>query len=288
MRLVTFAMRSDERRIGADTLRGIVDLSVAAPALPRAMMELLAAGPTAMRTAIAVVARAQDDGVGLVPANEVELLAPLPRPGKIFGIGLNYRDHAEETGNPMPTVPMVFSKAVTAVIGPGQAIVIPPASSAIDYEGELAVVIGRTARRVAAAEALDYVAGYTILNDVTARDYQTRSGHCMGKSFDTFAPMGPAIVTSDEIRDPGALELRTIVSGEQMQHSNTRHLIFSVAQLIEYICAAVTLEPGDVITTGTPAGVGVRRNPKRFLRAGDNVRIEIDGIGVLENPVVTG
>jgi len=287
MRLVTFEIGS-ERRIGADTQRGIVDLSVAAPALPRTMIELLAAGPKAMQTAIAVAARAQDDGVGLVPASEIELLAPLPRPGKIFGIGLNYRDHAEETGNAIPTVPMVFSKAVTAVVGPGQAIVIPPASSAIDYEGELAVVIGRTARRVAAAEALDYVAGYTILNDVTARDYQTRSGHCMGKSFDTFAPMGPAIVTGDEIRDPGELELRTIVSGEQMQHSNTRHLIFDVATLIEYISAGVTLEPGDVISTGTPAGVGVRRDPKRYLRAGDSVRIEIDGIGALENPVVAG
>lgn len=287
MRLVTFAI-GNERRIGADTLRGIVDLSVAAPALPRAMIELLAAGPKAMQTAIAVAARAQDDGVGLVPANEADLLAPLLRPGKIFGIGLNYRDHAEETGNAIPTVPMIFSKAVTAVVGPGQAIVIPPASSSIDYEGELAVVIGRAARRVRADKALDYVAGYTILNDVTARDYQTRSGHCMGKSFDTFAPMGPAIVTSDEISDPGALELRTIVSGEQMQHSNTCHLIFGVAALIEYISAGVTLEPGDVITTGTPAGVGVRRNPKRYLRTGDNVRVEIDGIGALENPVVAG
>jgi len=287
MRLVTFAI-GNERRIGADTLRGIVDLSVAAPALPRAMIELLAAGPKAMQTAIAVAARAQDDGVGLVPANEADLLAPLLRPGKIVGIGLNYRDHAEETGNAIPTVPMIFSKAVTAVVGPGQAIVIPPASSSIDYEGELAVVIGRAARRVRADKALDYVAGYTILNDVTARDYQTRSGHCMGKSFDTFAPMGPAIVTSDEISDPGALELRTIVSGEQMQHSNTCHLIFGVAALIEYISAGVTLEPGDVITTGTPAGVGVRRNPKRYLRTGDNVRVEIDGIGALENPVVAG
>ncbi len=287
MRLVTFAI-GQERHIGADTLRGIVDFSVAAPALPRSMIELLAAGPKPMQTAIAVAARAQEDGVGLLAAAEVELLAPLPRPGKIFGIGLNYRDHAEETGNPIPAVPMVFSKAVTAVIGPGGPIAIPPASSMIDYEGELAVVIGRTARRVSATEALAHVAGYTILNDVTARDYQTRSGHCLGKSFDTFAPMGPALVTADEIPDPGALELRTIVSGEPMQHSNTRHLIFDVAKLIEYISAGVTLEPGDVITTGTPAGVGVRRNPKRFLRAGDVVRVEIDGIGALENPVVAG
>jgi 2-keto-4-pentenoate hydratase/2-oxohepta-3-ene-1,7-dioic acid hydratase in catechol pathway len=285
MRFVSFLLDGDPR-VGAETTRGIVDFRVAAPALPRTLLELLAAGDAAHRTAQAVVARALDDGVGIVASARVRVLAPLPRPGKIFGIGLNYRDHAEETGNKMPEVPMVFSKAVTAVIGPGVAIEIPPASAYIDYEGELAVVIGKRAKRVARREALSHVAGYTIMNDVTARDYQTRSGHCMGKSFDTFAPMGPALVTLDELADPHGLDLRTVVSGTEMQHSNTGQLIFDVPALIEFISAGVTLVPGDVITTGTPAGVGVRRQPPRFLKPGDTVRIEIAGIGALENPVI--
>ncbi len=285
MRLITFES-GGQRRIGAQTASGIVDLAVAAPALPRTAIELLAAGPRAMKTAIAASARAREDGVGLMAAAGVRLCAPIPRPGKILGIGLNYRDHAAETGRPTPEVPLVFSKAVTAVIGPGDAIVIPPVSSAIDFEGELAVVIGRTARRVSASAALAHVAGYTVMLDITARDYQQRSGHCMGKSFDTFAPMGPVLVTAEEIADPAGLSLRTTVSGELMQQSDTGQLIFGVPQLIEYISAGVTLEPGDVITTGTPAGVGFARRPPRFLRAGDTVRVEIESIGVLENPVV--
>ena len=283
MRLLSFVC-DGSARIGAESTRGVVDFSIAAPRLPQTMLGLLAAGAPALRTAQAVIARALDDGVGWLAPERIQRLAPLPRPGKIFGIGLNYRDHAAETGNPPPEVPMVFSKAVTAVIGPGVGIEIPPASSRIDFEGELAVVIGTTAKRVRRQDALAYVAGYTIMNDVTARDYQTRSGHCMGKSFDTFAPMGPVIVTADEL-DPGKLELRTLVSGTEMQHSNTRHLIFDVPALIEFISGGVTLEPGDVITTGTPAGVGVRRQPPRYLTAGDVVRIEIGGIGALENPV---
>ncbi len=284
MRLVTF-QRDGTVHVGAETRRGIVDFRVAAPALPPSLVELLAAGASALKTARAIVARAIDDGVGLVDADQVRLLAPLPRPGKIFGIGLNYRDHALETGNPIPEVPLVFSKAVTAVIGPGAAIEIPPASTMIDYEGELAVVIGARAKRVARARAAAYVAGYTIMNDVTARDYQVRSGHCMGKSFDTFAPMGPALVTADELASGNGFDLRTLVNGEELQHSNTSQLIFDVPALIEYISAGVTLEPGDVITTGTPAGVGVQREPRRFLKPGDTVRVEISGIGVLENPV---
>jgi 2-keto-4-pentenoate hydratase/2-oxohepta-3-ene-1,7-dioic acid hydratase in catechol pathway len=285
VRLVTFAC-DGERHIGAETLRGVVDFHAAAPALPQTMIELLAAGAGALKTARAVVARALDDGVGLIAAGHVRLGAPMPRPGKIFGIGLNYRDHADETGRPIPEVPQVFSKAATAVIGPGDAIEIPAASGMIDYEGELAVVIGKRAKRVRRDAALSYVAGFTIMNDVTARDYQTRSGHCMGKSFDTFAPMGPAIVTLDELRDANGLDLRTQLSGETVQHSNTRHLIFDVPALIEYISAGVTLEPGDVISTGTPAGVGARRTPPRFLQPGDVVRVEICDIGALENPVV--
>lgn len=284
MRLVTFT-RAGETRIGAATERGVVDFAVSAPALPATMIGLLAAGPLAMKTAHAVVARALDDGVGLIAADEVQLLAPLPRPGKIFGIGLNYREHATETGKDAPQVPVVFSKAVTAVIGPGAAIELPAVSTMIDYEGEMAVVIGARAKRVARSNAMSRVAGYTVMNDVTARDYQQRSGNCMGKSFDTFAPMGPAIVTLDEIGDPQAVDLFTVLSGEEMQRSNTSHMIFDIPALIEFLSAAVTLEPGDVITTGTPAGVGMRRNPPRFLKAGDTVRVEVVGVGVLENPV---
>jgi 2-keto-4-pentenoate hydratase/2-oxohepta-3-ene-1,7-dioic acid hydratase in catechol pathway len=287
MRFVTFLSDTDDApHIGAETTAGIVDFRQAAPALPQTVLGLLAAGAPAFKTAHAVVARALDDRVGLLRAADVRFLAPLPRPGKIFGVGLNYRDHAAETGNPVPAVPFVFSKAVTAVIGPGAAIELPPVSAMIDYEGELAVVIGRRAKRVARAAALAYVAGYTIMNDVSARDYQKNSGHCIAKSFDTFAPMGPVLVTADELPDPHGLALCTRVSGEIMQRSSTSELIFDVPTLIEYISAGVTLEPGDVITTGTPAGVGARRTPPRFLRAGDTVAIEISGIGVLENPVV--
>lgn len=286
MRLVTF-VSNGEPHIGAESPQGIVDFAIAAPELPETMLELLADGPTALAEARTAATRAAAEGVGVIAADRVRLLAPLPRPGKILAIGLNYRDHALETGNPIPEVPIVFSKAVTAVIGPGAAIEIPPASALIDYEGELAVVIGRPAKRVGRREALKHVAGYTVMNDVTARDYQARSGHCMGKSFDTFAPMGPVLVTTDEIGDPSTLELRTVLSGDEVQHSSTGNLIFDVPALIEYISAGVTLEPGDVISTGTPAGVGYRRDPRRFLRPGDCVRVEISNIGALENPVIS-
>ncbi len=288
MRLVTFVMDADgDARIGAETTAGIVDFGEAAPALPRTLLGLLAAGAPALKTARAVVARALDDRVGLLPADRVRLLAPLPRPGKIFGIGFNYREHAVETGNPIPTVPFVFLKATTAVIGPGAAIELPAVSAMIDYEGELAVIVGRRAKRVARADALAHLAGYTIMNDVSARDYQKNSGHSLAKSFDTFAPMGPVLVTADEVPDPQRLMLCTRVSGEIMQQSSTGGMIFDIPALIEYISAAATLEPGDVITTGTPAGVGMRRTPPRFLRPGDTVAVEISGIGTLQNPVVS-
>jgi 2-keto-4-pentenoate hydratase/2-oxohepta-3-ene-1,7-dioic acid hydratase in catechol pathway len=286
MRLVTF-LSNGEPHIGAEVAQGVVDFTLAAPQLPESMLDLLADGPKALDEARAAVVRVLSEGGGVIAADQVRLLAPLPRPGKIFGIGLNYRDHARETGNPIPEVPIVFSKAATAVIGPGAAIEIPPASALIDYEGELAVVIGRPAKRVSRRDALHYVAGYTVMNDVTARDYQARSGHCIAKSFDTFAPMGPALVTADDVGDPSMLDLRTIVSGEEMQHARTNKLVFDVPALIEYISAGVTLEPGDVISTGTPAGVGYRRKPRRFLKVGDTVRVEISNIGALENPVIS-
>jgi len=217
----------------------------------------------------------------------VTLKAPIPRPGKIICIGLNYRDHAAESNMPLPSYPVVFAKYANAVVGPGAAIVLPKVTEEIDYEAELAFVIGRTAKDVPVSDALDYVAGYLPLNDVSARDYQMRTSQwTMGKTFDTFAPMGPALVTADEVPDPHDLAIKLTVDGEVLQSSNTRELIFNVPQLVAELSAVMTLEPGDLVSTGTPPGVGMARNPKRWLRAGEVVRVEIEGLGVLENPVV--
>ncbi|MEW6298057.1 MAG: fumarylacetoacetate hydrolase family protein [Thermodesulfobacteriota bacterium] len=282
MRLVTYE-RNGRRSIAALTDRGLIDLPAASGgALPADMLTFLQQGDAALERARDAVAK----GGTLIPLADVRLLAPVPRPGKIIGIGLNYADHAAEGGREKPKYPMIFTKAVSAVIGPGEAIRIPKVTEMVDFEGELAVVIGKRAKDVSPPEALQYVAGYTVCNDVSGRDYQQRSSPTAGKSFDTFAPLGPAIVTRDEIPDPHVLDIRTVVSGEEMQHSNTRHLIFTVPYLIDYLSHIFALEPGDIISTGTPAGVGWFRNPPRFLRPGDTVRIEVQGVGVLENPVV--
>ena len=261
----------------------VVDLSVAAPDLPRGMCRFLAAGEAAMEAA----RRAVDSGDGRVALAEQQLLAPVPRPRKFFAIGLNYADHAAETGQKLPEFPTVFNKQVTCVNRPGGAIHIPRASSAVDYEGEFAFVIGRRCRGVAAADAAGAIAGYTIVNDVSVRDWQRRSPTMiLGKGWDTHGPMGPCLVTADEVEDPNALGIRTWVNGELRQDSNTRELVFDCPKLVETISTMCTLEPGDVVSTGTPAGVGLAFKPPKFLVAGDTVRIEIDGLGVLENPVV--
>jgi 2-keto-4-pentenoate hydratase/2-oxohepta-3-ene-1,7-dioic acid hydratase in catechol pathway len=221
-----------------------------------------------------------------VPLADVRLLAPVPRPGKIVGIGLNYRDHAAESGQPIPEAPILFPKFANSVIGPGDPIVVPPEAEEPDYEVELGVVIGRTARRVGVPEALDHVAGYTCMNDVSARDLQFQSSQWMlGKAIDTFLPCGPWLVTTDEIADPQALALRLTLNGEELQSSSTAQMVFGVAELVAFISRTMTLEPGDLIATGTPPGVGFARTPKRFLRDGDVVRCEIEGIGTLVNPV---
>jgi 2-keto-4-pentenoate hydratase/2-oxohepta-3-ene-1,7-dioic acid hydratase in catechol pathway len=218
---------------------------------------------------------------------DVTLLAPIPRPPKFICVGLNYRDHARETGMEIPTVPTIFSKFTNVVIGPGAPVVLPRISKRPDYEAEFAFVIGAGGRHISAADALNHVFGYTIVNDVSARDFQmVTSQWLMGKTFDTFAPIGPWIVTRDEIADPHALDISLEIGGEVLQHSNTRELIFGVPALIEYISSVVTLEPGDVVATGTPAGVGFARKPPRYLRAGDEVVIRIQGIGELRNPVI--
>lgn len=222
----------------------------------------------------------------LLPRRSVTLHAPVPRPGKILCIGLNYRDHAEEQGAKLPSRPLLFSKFGTCVLPPGGTIRIPKQSQQTDYEAELGVVIGRRASGVARSAAMSHVLGYCNFHDVSARDYQFADGQWVrGKSCDTFAPFGEYIATTDEIPDPHKLGIRLRLNGTTMQDSNTNQLVFDVPALIEAISADITLEPGDVIATGTPPGVGFARKPPVYLRPGDVVEVEIDGLGVLRNPV---
>jgi 2-keto-4-pentenoate hydratase/2-oxohepta-3-ene-1,7-dioic acid hydratase in catechol pathway len=225
----------------------------------------------------------------LVDIDSVELLAPLPQPGKVICIGLNYGDHARETGAEIPTEPVVFNKFPSCVIGPGAAIEKPSASDQVDYEAELVVVIGREAKGVSERQALDYVFGYACGHDVSARDWQKgKPGGqwLLGKAFDTFAPLGPWIVSADEVGDPGKLGIRFRLNGETLQDSTTAELIFPIAKLVSYLSGVVTLQPGDIIYTGTPAGVGAARKPPVFLKPGDVCEVEIDRLGTLKNPVV--
>jgi 2-keto-4-pentenoate hydratase/2-oxohepta-3-ene-1,7-dioic acid hydratase in catechol pathway len=222
----------------------------------------------------------------LFQASGAAFQAPINHPQKLIGIGLNYRDHVEELKGQTPKQPLLFGMYGNAIIGPEQPIVIPPMSQQVDYEAELGVVIGRRARRVSLETAVDYVAGYTIINDVSARDLQFSDGQWVrAKSFDTFAPMGPYLVTPQTLHDGDELDIELRLNGKTMQKSNTRNLIFKVPDLISYISQIMTLEPGDVIATGTPGGVGFGRNPQVFLKPGDVVEIEIEGIGQLRNPV---
>jgi 2-keto-4-pentenoate hydratase/2-oxohepta-3-ene-1,7-dioic acid hydratase in catechol pathway len=221
-----------------------------------------------------------------LPLSAVTIEAPIARPGKALAIGLNYRDHAAEGGQEIPAKPVVFCKVTTCITGPGKPVHRPKVSERVDWEGELVFVIGRTARHVSRADALRYVAGYMIGNDVSVRDWQFHAPTwTMGKGFDTHGPTGPWIVTRDEV-DAANLAIRTYVNRELKQQSTTDQLIFDVPALIEYLSTAFTLEPGDIVFTGTPAGVGQSRKPPEFLKAGDTVRVEIDGLGVLENPVI--
>lgn len=272
MHLITFQFHND---VLAGVLQGEEILPLPWPDLKKAAQ----AGLNAIRQAAAA---AQP-----LSLSQVRLLAPIRRPGKIIAIGLNYRDHCLEQNLTPPKYPTIFTKFSTAVNCPGGEIRWDPAlTQKVDYEAELAVVIGKKARRVAAADAYDYILGYTCLNDVTARDLQKGDGQWVrGKSLDTFCPMGPCIVTADELSDPHHLAIRAWVNGELRQESNTNQLIHDVPALIAFCSAAFTLEPGDVITTGTPGGVGIFRNPPVFLQPGDQVVIEIEKIGRLENSV---
>jgi 2-keto-4-pentenoate hydratase/2-oxohepta-3-ene-1,7-dioic acid hydratase in catechol pathway len=267
-------------RMGVVVGDRVQDLAASAADLPTEPIAFLTAGAPALEAA------RRADGAWL-PLADVRLLPPVPRPGKLLAIALNYTDHLEETGMEPPTFPTFFTKQSTCVIGPGEAVVVPKVSDLVDYEGELAVVIGQRCRHVAAADALSVVAGYTILNDVTVRDWQMKAPTMMiGKSFDTHGPMGPWIVTTDEIPDPYSLQIRTFVNEQKLQDASTSLMLFDIGVQIETLSTAMTLEPGDVISTGTPAGVGIARTPPILLTPGDTVRVEIDGIGVLENPVV--
>ncbi len=222
-----------------------------------------------------------------VPLEEVNLHAPVANPTKIIAIGLNYSDHAAETGAEIPEKPIVFAKYPNTIIGPGVPIRIPSITEQADYEAELAVVIGRKARAVEAEDAMDYVFGYMNSNDVSSRDLQFSEGGqwTRSKSLDTFAPIGPYLVTKDEIEDPQDLSIRCVLNGEVMQEGTTSKMIFGVAELVAFLSTGMTLEPGDIIMTGTPPGVGFARDPKVFLKDGDEVSIEIEGLGTLTNPV---
>jgi 2-keto-4-pentenoate hydratase/2-oxohepta-3-ene-1,7-dioic acid hydratase in catechol pathway len=293
MRLVTFTRPGKlQQEVGALSGEGaVLDLAAAEPALRgQTMLTLAAAEPALLdkaRTALAKAPKVED----------AKLCAPIPRtPKNIFCVGKNYHEHAKEFAGSgfdggakdvVPPYPVVFSKPHTAIIATGEPIEgdLDP-TGGLDYEGELGVVIGKGGRGISKAAALRHVFGYTIVNDVTARHLQKRhSQWILGKGLDTFAPMGPAILTADEVPDPTKLVLTTWVNGEQRQQAPVADLIFDIPTLIEAISAAITLEPGDVIATGTPAGVGIGFNPPKFLRKGDVIRIEITGIGVLENPV---
>ncbi|HZT65040.1 MAG TPA: fumarylacetoacetate hydrolase family protein [Acidimicrobiales bacterium] len=282
MRLVSFRPSAGgEVRVGVLVGDEVADLS--ATGLPSDMAAFLAAGDEGMEAA----RRATAGGSPRLSLSDVVLMAPVPRPPKFLAIGLNYRAHAAETGRPLPEFQMWFNKQRTCVVGPGEPIVVPSVSDEVDYEGELAFVIGRRCRHVPASDAPSVIAGYTVVDDVSVRDWQRRTPTMtMGKSFDTHGPMGPHLVTADEVGDPHRLSLRTWVSGELRQEASTDDLVFNCWQMVEHLSTAFTLEPGDVISTGTPAGVGMAADPPRYLRPGDTVRVEIEGVGVLENPVV--
>jgi len=282
MKLATFSTEG-RTRVGVVRQDCVADLSSLAPALPTEMSALLAAGPAALAAAREAAERAQ----ALLALAEVTLLAPVLHPGKVLAIGLNYADHIAESGLPRPEHPTVFNKQSTCITGPFAPIHLPRVSNALDYEGELAFVIGRRCRHVPKGRGREVIAGYCIMNDVSVRDIQLRTPTwTMGKSFDTHGPLGPWLVTPDEVPDPHALRLRTFVNGGLRQDSNTSQLVFDCGYLVEHLSSAFTLEPGDVITTGTPGGVGIAMKPPRFLEAGDRVRIEIDGLGAIENRVI--
>ncbi len=298
MRLVSY-IANEACRLGLILKDMVFDLNRAytaylgeRKAFPNDMVSLLETGEDGMKkvrelegclTAQADMPRAKNT---CIPISEAKILAPIPRPRKnIVCLGVNYPDHAAERKNEPPKLPIFFTKPPTCVIGPGDPIVLPRSSRRVDYEVELAFVFGRRGKDIAAKDAWDYVAGYTVLDDITARDLQR--GHQQwfkGKSLDTFAPMGPFLVTPDEVRDPQDLRICLSVNGKMMQEGNTKELFFKIPEIVAYLSADMTVEVGDIVSTGTPGGIGDSRNPPVYLNNGDIVRAEIEGVGVLENP----
>lgn len=279
MKLATFT-QSGRTRIGVVQDGGILDLSAAAPALPTEMRSFLEAGAPALQAARAAKG-------ALIPLKDVYLEAPVLRPSKFLAIGLNYADHIAETKRETPQKQLWFNKQTTCVNAPYGQIHLPKVSTSLDYEGELGFVIGRKCRHVPKGRAHEVIAGFCIVNDVSVRDWQMHSQTMtMGKSFDTHGPFGPWIVTPDEVGDPHNLPIRTLLNGEVMQDSNTKHLVFNCYDQIVYLTQAFTLLPGDVIATGTPGGVGVAKTPPLFMKAGDRVRIEIEKIGAIEQEII--
>jgi 2-keto-4-pentenoate hydratase/2-oxohepta-3-ene-1,7-dioic acid hydratase in catechol pathway len=289
MRLAMFEPRDQHSRLGVLRADQVVDLAAAAaqsgsPAECFASTkQFLEAGEEALSRTKRLLTTPTKAAYKLAA---VRLCAPIPRPGKVVAIGLNYRDHSLEQGVQPPSAPLFFAKFPTSVTGPYDPIVLPAGDLQVDYEAELAVIIGRSAKAVPEARAMEYVGGYTVLNDVSARKWQFADKQWVrGKSCDTFCPIGPWLTTRDDVPDPHHLDIATRVNGVTLQDSNTSKLIFRIPQLIAYISASITLEPGDIIATGTPEGVGVFRNPPIFLKAGDIVEIEIQDLGMLRNPV---
>jgi 2-keto-4-pentenoate hydratase/2-oxohepta-3-ene-1,7-dioic acid hydratase in catechol pathway len=277
MKLITFQRGEGEAAPGLLLAAGIYDLSSAGFSSSLAFIE---GGEQAMAAAAAL----QKSGTATIPLSDVRLLAPISKPPRIFGIGLNYAEHAAESQMNVQAVPTVFLKLASSVTGPGADIILPKNASQPDYEAELAVVIGRPGYRIAADDWKKHVFGYTIVNDVSARDVQLATSQwTLGKSFPTFTPMGPWIVTQEEIVDPHRLDIRLAIDDEVLQNSNTRHLIFRIPQLIEYISSITPLEAGDIISTGTPQGVGLGRSPQRWLAPEEEVVISIEQVGELRN-----
>jgi 2-keto-4-pentenoate hydratase/2-oxohepta-3-ene-1,7-dioic acid hydratase in catechol pathway len=281
MKLATFTAGGPPE-IGIVQGERIVSISRAAPQLADSMLDLIAR----WRLIEAPIRALADDAPWTLAFSDVRLLAPIPRPGKIFAIGLNYADHVAESGLARPEQQIWFAKATTSANGPYDPLEIPPGGY-VDYEAELVAVVGAGGRRIPREAAAGALFGFCVGNDATERAWQHRTPQwTLGKSFDTHAPFGPWITTADEIPDPHALSLRALVNGEVRQESNTRHLIFDVWDQVAHLSQAMTLEPGDLIFTGTPGGVGAAMKPPRFLKGGDTVRIEIEGLGAIENPCV--
>lgn len=283
MKFVTYHSKVGSR-VAAIREGAYVDLQAADPTLPWSLKELLAGGEESLHRA----KKAAEVGE-LIDPKSVRLLAPIPDPQKVICIGLNYADHARESGMEPPPEPVVFNKFPTAISAHEDAIVLPGESNEVDYEAELVVVIGRRGHRIAEDKALSHVAGYTVGNDVSARDWQAHKPGkqwLLGKTFDGFAPFGPALVTPDEVGDPNRLRVQFRLNGKTLQDSSTEQFIFNVQQVIAYVSRVCTLLPGDVIFTGTPPGVGFARKPPVFLRPGDVCEVEIERVGLLRNPVI--